>query len=44
MGQDIGNPAEKGYAETSYEWVFANAADNELLDRERRNPWQLPAV
>lgn len=25
-------------------WVFANDADNQLLDRERRDPWQLPQI
>ena len=25
-------------------WVFGDAADNTLLDRERRDPWQLPEV
>jgi predicted dehydrogenase len=25
-------------------WKFADAADNKLLDRERRDPWQLPEV
>ncbi len=26
------------------QWQFADAADNELRDRERRDPWQLPTV
>ncbi|MCA9215385.1 MAG: Gfo/Idh/MocA family oxidoreductase [Planctomycetales bacterium] len=25
-------------------WQFQDAADNKLLDRDRRDPWQLPAV
>ncbi|MCH2213243.1 MAG: Gfo/Idh/MocA family oxidoreductase [Fuerstiella sp.] len=25
-------------------WKFEDSADNHLLDRERRDPWQLPAV
>ncbi len=26
------------------QWKFADAADNQLLDRQRRDPWQLPKV
>lgn len=26
------------------QWKFADAADNDLLDRSRRDPWQLPTV
>ncbi len=26
------------------EWKFSDAADNQLLDRDRRDPWQLPTV
>ena len=25
-------------------WQFDNARDNQLLDRERRDPWQLPSI
>lgn len=27
-----------------HEWKFEDPADNHLLDRDRRDPWQLPAV
>jgi len=26
------------------EWQFEDPANNKLLDRERRDPWQLPEV